>query len=96
MLKQLGKVGIKAMYPGGRAVKLFKSSAQINNSTNLAVLGKDIGRSIAYICLPPPLRLAAECGFALTSLIAFVCSPSFGTSGAFLHVVGELYKKRYS
>jgi len=83
---------VKAVFPGGRALKLIKKGLNITNSTNPLVLGKNITLIVVECCAPPPLKLAAHCVAATSLVTASVISPSPFTIGSAIHIITDLYE----
>ena len=85
--------GASYLFPGVRAVKLFKAGTKIANSSNPLVLAKNVSLTVLDCCAPPPVRLTAHCLAAGSLVVVSLVSPNPITSGCALHVISELYEE---
>ena len=86
-----GTAAGSAIFPIGRGARLIRSGIRATNSTNPALIAKNITVEILKCCLPPEAKLALNCISAF-SLIGscFIC-PNAVTAGAALHLMNEVY-----
>lgn len=84
--------GASYVFPGGRALNLFKGGVKVTNSTNPLILAKNITFIVVDCCTPPPVKLTAHCIAAGSLIAASVVSPNRVTIGSAIHVVTELYE----
>lgn len=83
---------VPSIFPGVRAIKLFKKSIEVTNSTNPLIMTKNITLVMVDCCCPPTIRAAAHC-VSVASLLAASCvSPSPITFGGLIHVITEIYE----
>jgi hypothetical protein len=84
-------IGATYLFPGGRALKLFKNGVNLTNSTNPLMVTKNITLSVLDCCAPPPVRLVAHCIGAGAVIAASVASPNPVTIGSAIHLISEIY-----
>lgn len=84
-------IGATYLFPGGRALKLFKNGVNLTNSTNPLMVTKNITLSVLDCCAPPPVRLVAHCVGAVAVIAASMASPNPVTIGSAIHLISEIY-----
>jgi hypothetical protein len=80
-------------FPGGRAVKWFKTGLEITNSTNPLVVTKNITLMVLECCAPPLIRLLGHCIAAVGTIGASITCPNPFTIESALHFISEIYEQ---
>jgi hypothetical protein len=79
------------IFPGFRLIRVLKQGVNITNSSNPVVFISNVTLTVVECCSPPPVRLAAHCIAAASSIAASIASPNPITIGCAAHFIGELY-----
>jgi hypothetical protein len=78
-------------FPGFRLIKVLRQGARITNSSNPVMFISNVTLTVIECCSPPPVRLAAHCIAAASSIAASIASPNPISVGCAAHFVYELY-----
>jgi hypothetical protein len=84
-------MGATYLFPGGRALKLFKNGVNLTNSTNPLMITKNITLTVLDCCAPPPVRFVAHSIGVGAVIAASVASPNPVTIGSAIHLISEIY-----
>jgi hypothetical protein len=79
------------LFPGAKALKLIRHTANITNSTSPLQITKNITLTVIDCCAPTPLRLTAHCLAAGSVILASLINPNPVTIGSAIHLVSEIY-----
>ena len=87
------RLSIRYAFPCGRAGRLYTAGLKISNSTNPLIIIKKTTLLVTDCWTPPPVRLAAHCVAAGSSIIASFITPNPVTIGSAIDFVRTLYEK---